>query len=156
MKKPSVSILTIVKYDQLNLLKILADSLKEQYYDNILEWIIIKTFNDHILLDTEINTIYHNVELKSIGSIKNYANSKALGDIIIWASVDDYQFPSRINTIVQRLLNSEKMLTGSQNIYLYRETPLFINQLDKSLNPNQKYIININYSKCWDTFLCSK
>ena len=31
-----------------------------------------------------------------------------------------------------------------ENIYLYRETPLFINQLDKSLNPNQKYIININ------------
>jgi len=29
-------------------------------------------------------------------------------------------------------------LKHTQNIYLYRETPLFINQLDKSLDPNQK------------------
>ena len=35
-------------------------------------------------------------------------------------------------------------LKYTQNIYLYRETPLFINQLDKSLDPTQKYIININ------------
>ena len=35
-------------------------------------------------------------------------------------------------------------LKYTQNIYLFRETPLFINSLDKSLNPNEKYIININ------------
>ena len=35
-------------------------------------------------------------------------------------------------------------LKYTQNIYLYRETPLFINNLDKSLDPKQKYIININ------------
>jgi len=36
-------------------------------------------------------------------------------------------------------------LKYTQDIYLYRETPLFINQLDRSLDPNEKYIININY-----------
>ena len=35
-------------------------------------------------------------------------------------------------------------LKYTQNIFLYRETPLFINNLDKSLDPKEKYIININ------------
>lgn len=35
-------------------------------------------------------------------------------------------------------------LKYTQFIYLYRETPLFINSLDKSLDPLEKYIININ------------
>ena len=35
-------------------------------------------------------------------------------------------------------------LKYTQNIFLYRETPLFINSLDKSLDPKEKYIININ------------
>ena len=143
MKKLSVSILTIVNSDQLYLLKILANSLEEQSYDNIKEWIIFNTNNDTILLETKINTIYFNVtNYKSTGSIKNFANSKASGDIIIWASVDDYQFPSRINTIVQRLLNSEKMLTGSQNIYLYKNK-----QLKKSINNNSIISDTLAYKK---------
>jgi len=35
-------------------------------------------------------------------------------------------------------------LKYTKNIFLYRETPLFINSLDKSLDPKEKYIININ------------
>ena len=35
-------------------------------------------------------------------------------------------------------------LKYTQHIYLYRETPVFINSLDKSLSENEKYIININ------------
>jgi len=35
-------------------------------------------------------------------------------------------------------------LKYTQHIYLYRETPVFISSLDKSLNENEKYIININ------------
>jgi 5'-3' exonuclease len=35
-------------------------------------------------------------------------------------------------------------LKYTKNIFLYRETPLFINALDKSLDPKEKYIININ------------
>lgn len=34
-------------------------------------------------------------------------------------------------------------LKYTKNIYLYRETPHFINSLDSSLNPNEKYLINI-------------
>jgi 5'-3' exonuclease len=35
-------------------------------------------------------------------------------------------------------------LKYTQHIYLYRETPVFISSLDKSLSENEKYIININ------------
>jgi len=35
-------------------------------------------------------------------------------------------------------------LKYTQNIFLYRETPLFIATLDKSLDPKEKYIINID------------
>jgi 5'-3' exonuclease len=35
-------------------------------------------------------------------------------------------------------------LKYTKHIYLYRETPVFISSLDKSLNENEKYIININ------------
>lgn len=35
-------------------------------------------------------------------------------------------------------------LKYTRHIYLYRETPVFISSLDKSLNENEKYIININ------------
>jgi 5'-3' exonuclease len=35
-------------------------------------------------------------------------------------------------------------LKYTQHIYLYRETPVFISTLDKSLSENEKYIININ------------
>ena len=31
-----------------------------------------------------------------------------------------------------------------KNIYLYRETPLFIKSLDNDLNPEENYLININ------------
>jgi len=134
MKKPLVSILTITYSDQLNYLKILADSIVNQSYDNINEWIIFDNnensndfnekkfqFNNYIY-DKNINfTVeYLNViNIKTIGGIKNYANTRAKGNIIIWASIYDYQFPSRINTIIEKLLKSEKFLAGSKNIYFY-------------------------------------
>ena len=40
MKKPSVSILTITSSNQINLLKLLVESIEKQSYDNIKEWII--------------------------------------------------------------------------------------------------------------------
>lgn len=146
MKKLSVSILTITNLNQSDLLKILIESLEKQTYNNIKEWIILDTsknqddfncakslFNSYIEnKKIKFNIQYISVQnITTIGSIKNYANVKALGDIIIWASVSDYQFPSRINIIVNKLSNSEKLLTGSQNIYFYNKTT---NQLKKSTN----------------------
>ena len=141
MKKPSVSILTILNSKQNDLLKILAESLEKQSYDNIKEWLIFNTDCDYNL-DTKINTIYFNINNESIGSIKNYANTKASGDILIWASIYDYQLPSRISTIVQKLSKSDKMLAGSQNIYLYKNKIL-----KKSINNNSIFVDTLAYKK---------
>jgi hypothetical protein len=141
MKNPSVSILTIASSNQNNLLKILAESLEKQSYNNIKEWIIFNKDNNYDL-ETKINTIYFNAFNESIGSIKNYANTKASGDILIWTSDNDYQFPSRISTIVQRLSQSEKMLAGSQNIYLYKNK-----LLKKSINNNTIISDTLAYKK---------
>ena len=126
MKKPSVSILTITSSNQINLLKLLVESIEKQSYDNIKEWIIFDKnensdefncmkllFNDFILSKKiNFNVDYINIlNIKTIGGIKNYANTKALGDIIVWASVYDYQFSCRINTIVDKLSKSDKFLT---------------------------------------------
>ena len=140
MKNQSVSILTITNIELIDLLKILFLSLVNQSYKNIKEWIILDTsineddfistkllLNDYIRYNqinnqnqTKINIQYLNVSnIKTIGSIKNYANTMASGDIIAWCSVYDYQFPSRINNIAEKLSKSDKLLVGSQNIYFY-------------------------------------
>ena len=33
----------------------------------------------------------------------------------------------------------------SKNIYLYRETPEFVKSIDKSINPNESYLLDIPY-----------
>lgn len=158
MKKLSVSILTITNFDQINLLKLLTKSLENQSYDNIKEWIIFDTtenfddfnctkllFNDFILSKKiKFNVDYVNVlNIKTIGEIKNWANIKALGDIIVWASVYDYQFSSRINTIVDRLSKSDKFLSGSHNIYFYKINK----QIKKSTNNNILISDTLAYKK---------
>ncbi len=146
MKKPLVSVLTITNLEQIELLKILTESIEKQSYNNIKEWIILdtsKNFDDFDCAKTLFNEYVKNKKIKcdiqyininntkTIGEIKNYANTKSSGDIIIWASVSDYQFPSRINTIVNKLSNSDKLLVGSPNIYFYNKSN---KQLKKSIN----------------------
>ena len=158
MKKPSVSILTITNFDQINLLKLLTESLEKQSYDNIKEWIIFDTnenldnfncmrlsFNDFILSKKiKFNVDYVNVlNIKTVGGIKNYGNTKALGDIIVWASIYDYQFSSRINTIVDRLSKSDKFISGSHNIYFYKINK----QIKKSTNNNILISDTLAYKK---------
>jgi len=166
MKKPSVSILTISKIDhdavlyyisdQLDYLKILANSIVNQSYDNIKEWIIFDNnentidfkakklkFNNYIY-DKNINfTVeYLNVlNIKTIGGIKNYANTQAKGDIIIWTSIYDYQIPSRVNTIVDKLLKSDKYLAASYNIYFYNK------YVKKSIDNIQIFSNTLGYKK---------
>jgi len=158
MKKPSVSILTITSSNQINLLKLLVESIEKQSYDNIKEWIIFDKnensdefncmkllFNDFILSKKiNFNVDYINIlNIKTIGGIKNYANTKALGDIIVWASVYDYQFSCRINTIVDKLSKSDKFLTGSHNIYFYKINK----QIKKSTNNNILISNTLAYKK---------
>jgi len=157
MKKLSVSILTISNSNQINLLKLLVESIEKQSYDNIKEWIIFDNNDDINNFNFTKNSfeefiknknIYFDIKylnvlnIKTIGGIKNYANSQALGDILVWASVNDYHFSSRIKIIVDRLSKSDKYLSGSYNVYFYKN-----NQMKKSLNNSFLISNTIAYKK---------
>ncbi len=159
IKKPSVSILTIANLEQIDLIKILYLSLEKQTYNNIREWIILdnslttEDFNCSKILLNEFfdskkskwNINHTSVQnINSYGSIKNYANTIALGDILVWSYIYDYQFPSHVTTIVDKLTKSNKLLTGSPNIYTYNPANKLIR---KMINNNSLLLETLAYKK---------
>jgi len=61
---------------------------------------------------------------------------------------DNANFHKKTNTLIygidaDLIMLSINHLHISENIFLYRETPEFIKSIDKTLNPNEKYILDI-------------
>ena len=92
---------------------------------------------------------FFNLENKPINIILSLSNEHGEGEHKLFNYIRESTSISQKNNVIYGMdadlfMLSLNHLKYTQNIYLYRETPLFINLLDKSLNPNQKYIININ------------
>ena len=93
---------------------------------------------------------------------KKYYNSSSVINVVLSLSDEHGEGEHKLFAILRQnnvLHNKTNVLYGmdsdlfmlslnhlkyTQNIFLYRETPLFISALDKSLDPKEKYIININ------------
>lgn len=61
---------------------------------------------------------------------------------------DNKEYHSNTHTLIygidaDLIMLSINHLHISENIYLYRETPEFIKSIDKTLNPNEKYVLDI-------------
>ena len=90
-----------------------------------------------------------NSQNKQINVILSLSNEHGEGEHKLFNIIRETDTIAQKNNVIYGMdadlfMLSLNHLKYTQNIYLYRETPLFINQLDKSLDPSQKYIININ------------
>ena len=127
----SISIITLAQYNRIECLFLLKNMIIEQtYYDKIIEWIIIdgsKQKNDNMLnkinelktlIEIPIVFVEHENNIK-IGKLRNKANNKAIGDILICCDDDDYYPPERVQEAYDKLINSELLLAGCSATFMY-------------------------------------
>lgn len=95
----------------------------QNYPKDKIEWIIVDDGTDKIEDLTEGIPYVRYVKLEekmSLGKKRNYANSLAKGDIIIYIDDDDYYPPNRIIHAVDTLKAYPKALcAGSSEMYIY-------------------------------------
>ena len=99
---------------------------------------------------SHFNKNFFNLQNKQINILLSLSNEHGEGEHKLFNYIRESTTISQKNNVIYGMdadlfMLSLNHLKHTQNIYLYRETPLFINQLDKSLDPDKKYIININY-----------
>jgi hypothetical protein len=128
-----VSIITITQLIRHESFKLLIDYIQNQTYKNIIEWIIIDgsptidDSNTNFNLIKNLNITYpkiiykghiNNNEINKKNIITNL-NNDINGDIIIYMDDDDYYFPSFIEYIVSKMINSNKNIASSQFLYVH-------------------------------------
>lgn len=103
----------------------------QTYPKHLIEWIIVDDGTDHIediILNYQTNMQQNNIEICNIrytklnermplGKKRNYINSLADNDILIYIDDDDYYPPTRIQHAVECLINSNCLVAGSTILY---------------------------------------
>ena len=132
--KPSVSLVTISQLKRFSCLQILEDLIKEQTYDNIIEWVIMegsKTAEDAKINAENIKSLIEKSTLKckiiyceyvsgiKLGELRNIANNKCSGEITVCMDDDDYYPPSRVSHAVEKLSSSKAKIAGCSAVLIY-------------------------------------
>lgn len=128
--QPSVSLLTITQLSRHQSLLILKDLIKDQTYQNILEWILVEgsltkeaayeNAKSIQALDSSIPIRYIQTDGGlSIGVLRQMANEAARGDIRVVLDDDDYYPCERVEHAVTQLQKSKKRLAGCSQMLLY-------------------------------------
>jgi len=134
----SVSIITICQLKRFNCLEILKDLIKEQTYENIIEWVIVEGSKNKIDAShnsENIKKLKENSDLKfPILYIEyledrkleefNFTNLKNIstncnGDIIIHMNEEDYYPVQRVEHVVSKLSSSKCLVAECSNILIY-------------------------------------
>lgn len=68
--------------------------------------------------DRSVKYKYDNFK-RTIGYKRNYLNTQAKGDIIVWQDDDDYYFPDRIEKTVEAILQHDVNLIGVKTTTMY-------------------------------------
>jgi 5'-3' exonuclease len=110
--------------------------------------LFMENLNNAISLHFEKNKFY-NSSNKPLNVILTLSNEPGEGEHKLFEYIRHSNNIATKNSVIygmdaDLIMLSLNHLKYTQNIYLYRETPLFISSLDKTLSENEKYIININ------------
>jgi len=133
-KKPSVSLVTITQLKRFNCLEILRDLIKEQTYDNIIEWVIVegskkksdanlnKTNIDYLSKESGLSFPIKYIEFQEdikLGELRNIGNKSCVGDITVCMDDDDYYPKDRVEHAVEKLNNSKAKIAGCSAVLIY-------------------------------------
>jgi len=133
-KDKSVSIITVTQLKRFNCLQILKDLIKDQTYNNIIEWVIVegsKTFEDSEINKQNINLLKESNDLKceivyigynkntKLSELRNIGNKKCKGDITVCMDDDDYYPKTRVSHAVEKLNSSNAKIAGCSALLIY-------------------------------------
>lgn len=130
VKKTTVSIVTISQWKRFNCLEILRDLIKDQTYNNTIEWVIVEgsrteedaSKNAEAIkgLESKVPIVYLPFEpgLK-LGALRNKGNEACKGDITVVMDDDDYYPPQRIEHAVEKLTGTKAQIAGCSAMYIY-------------------------------------
>ena len=153
-----VSIVTISQFTQCDFLCILAKCIKNQDYSGMIEWIIIDTSSPKNDLTNIINEfeqdpalpkiIYHKSDETTIGA---WINNIASGDIIVSMDDDIYHLPKKVSHIVEKLVASNTLIIGCNQMFFYdihfKKMYQYKNSSNNCLAFFKKYLDNYSYDE---------
>jgi hypothetical protein len=153
-KNPSVSLLTITCLKRAEFLEILLDLIKEQTYNNIIEWVIVEgSYNEEDALNNskKINLLKENCQLKfpinyielkgniKLGELRNIGCKSCIGDITVCMDDDDFYPKNRVEHAVEKLVNSDAKIAGCSDLLVYDYN---LKKLYKSIKFGQNHSTN--------------
>ena len=133
-KQATVSIVTITQFKRFPCLLILRDLIKDQTYDNIIQWVLVegsKNESDAKLNSENISKLKEDLQLEleltyipwqkgiKLGELRNRGNKACTGDITVVMDDDDYYFPERVEHAVDKLTHSNCNIAGVSAVMIY-------------------------------------
>ena len=133
-KKPTVSIVTITQLKRFKCLEILHDLIKDQSYDNIIDWVIVEGSKTEEMAKENANNVrgliaasdmkinFNYIERTDgckLGELRNRGNNACIGDITVAMDDDDYYPVDRVKHAVEMLSKSKYLIAGVSGMYIY-------------------------------------
>lgn len=133
-KNPTVSIITITQFKRSDVLNILMINIKNQIYNNIIEWVIVEGSNnkeDKIKNSIKINALKNSSTLNfpivfietdenlKLGNLRNLGNNACKGDITVCMDDDDFYPKTRVSHCVEKLVNTDFKIAGCSAFLMY-------------------------------------
>ena len=144
--QPFVSIITPTKDRQEFIKNILRNFFRQDYPLEKMELLIGDDSNKSIkdILPFCDKIKYYHLDLMTIGKKRNFLCNESIGDIIIFMDDDDFYPSDKVSYTVDKLWNSDYLVSGSSTMYVYY---IMLNEIYK-FGPYLVKNNNTNHSTC--------